>query len=60
MRRWAMVGFMTDLGLIQDREAPALVELAAVDQARDVLREDGHRDRKRQLRADEKARLVQL
>ena len=51
-----------DLGLFQGREVPALVGLAVVDQiavgvfdpaswqAWDVPREDGHRDRKRQLR----------
>src|ERR1700744_232258 len=59
-----------DLGLFQGGEVPALAGLAVVDQiavgvfdpasrqARDVLREDRHRDRQRQLRAGERARLV--
>src|SRR5277367_174403 len=59
-----------DLGLFQGREVPALVGLAVVDQiavrvfdpaswqAWDVLREDGHRDRKPELRAGESARFV--
>src|SRR4051812_32762813 len=59
-----------DPGLFQGREVPALVGLAVVDQvavgvfdpaswqAGDVPREDGHRDRERQLRSCEGARLV--
>src|SRR2546423_11388546 len=59
-----------DLGLFQGSEVAALVGLAVVDQiavgvidpaswqARDVPREDGHRDRKCHLRAGESERFV--
>src|SRR3954470_5017120 len=62
--------FDQDRGLFEGREVAAPVGLAVVDQvavgvfdpvpwqARDVLREDGDRDRDRQLRAGEGARPV--